>query len=254
MMDTVLVTGGTGQLGQQLVPLLLAAGHPVRIASRATAPEGTSNVDWATVDYRSGSGLPAALSGVATVLHCASGSPKGERETIAALVTAARAQPAPPLIVYISIVGVDRIPLSYYAAKVATERALIESGLPYTILRATQFHSLIAGLLRGLARLPVMLLPKGIRFQPIGIPVVAARLAELAAGDPRGRVDDIGGPAVRTLPELAAAYFAVTGKPKPIVQVPLPGRLIAAMRAGANLTPEHAVSGQSFEEYLAAHT
>ena len=153
--STVLVTGGTGNLGRHVVQGLVEAGLPVRVASRSAPPaEKILDHEWATVDYRSRAGLDAALLGVDVVVHCASGSPRGEAESIAALLSSGKRAGIKHL-VYISIVGVDKLPLSYYRAKFATEKALVTSGIPWTILRATQFHDLARTMVRFCCRLPI---------------------------------------------------------------------------------------------------
>jgi uncharacterized protein YbjT (DUF2867 family) len=155
-----------------------------------------------------------------------------------------------PRIVYISIVGVDRIPMSLYRTKYADERHLEASGLPWSVLRATQFHDLVAVLLRVLAAPPMLLLPKGFRIQPVDVSEVGDRLAGLALGAPTGRIDELGGPEVRTIRSLAGAYLQQTGRRRRIVEVPLPGAAGRALRAGHNLTPDHADGRITFEEYL----
>src|SRR5262249_60932548 len=86
---------------------------------------------------------------------------------------------APPL-VYISIVGLDLCPHGYYRTKLRTERLISQSGLPWTVLRTTQFHDLILLACTTLARPPVMLVPAGTSFQPLDVTEVAERLAGLA--------------------------------------------------------------------------
>jgi uncharacterized protein YbjT (DUF2867 family) len=248
---TILVTGGTGQLGRELVPLLRSRGSSVRITSRGLAPPDVPPGEWARVDWNEASTVAAALAGVTTVIHTASGSPAGERTTATALLRAIRFLPKAPHLVYISIVGVDEIPMAYYRSKHHVEQAFSRSSVPFTLLRATQFHSLLAQLLAGLARLPVMLLPRGVRFQPVAISVVAERLADLAAGSPQGRVADLGGPEVRSLSQLAQSYLRAKGRRKRIQEVALPGRFLAALRAGKNLVPDSPESGPTFEDYLA---
>ncbi|MET7440371.1 SDR family oxidoreductase [Streptomyces sp. NPDC004082] len=241
-MSTVLVTGGTGTLGRLVTERLRAGGHEVRVLSRHAQPYA--------VDLRAGGpGLDAAVAGVDTIVHCAS-APRGDEQAAAHLVAAARKAGVPHLL-YISIVGVDAVPLGYYRSKLAVEKLVEESGLGWTILRATQFHDLVVRLLDGLSKVPVLLLPAGVSDQPVEVSEVADRLVELAVGAPAGRVEDMGGPEVRTFPSLARAYLRATGKRRPMVGVRLAGKAYRGMRAGGHLTPEHAVGKGTFEEYLA---
>ncbi|MFD0313702.1 SDR family oxidoreductase [Streptomyces flavalbus] len=240
-MTTILVTGGTGTLGRHVTERLRADGHEVRVLSRTTQPYA--------VDLREGGGaLDAALDGVETVVHCAS-SPRGDERAAANLITAARRAGVSHL-VYISIVGVDRVPFGYYRTKLAVERQIEESGLGWTVLRTTQFHDLLARLFGMLCKAPVLLLPAGVRDQPVEVAEVAARLAELAAGPPVGRAADLGGPEVRDLTSLARAYLRATGRRRPLLSVPLWGTTYRAFRAGGHLTPERAAGEGTFEEYL----
>lgn len=241
---TILVTGGTGTLGRLVTERLRADGHEVRVLSRHAEPYAA--------DLRvGGRGLDAAVEGVETIVHCAS-SPRGGDEQAAANLIAAARQAGVVHLVYISIVGVDRVPFGYYRSKLAVERMVEESGLGWTVLRTTQFHDLIVMVLQALARLPVLFLPAGVRDQPVQVAEVAGRLAELASGAPAGRVEDMGGPEVRTLPELARAYLKATGRRRAVVSVPLFGEAYRGFRIGGHLTPERAVGKGTFEEYLAA--
>jgi uncharacterized protein YbjT (DUF2867 family) len=120
------------------------------------------------------------------------------------------------------------------------------------VLRAAQFHDLIAFMLRMLAKPPVVALPSGLRFQPVDVRDVGARLAQLALGEPIGRAPDFGGPQVRTIDDLARSYLAIVGKHRPILPVRLPGKVFGGIRAGGLLTPEHAAGTITFEEYLGA--
>ncbi|MDQ0796716.1 SDR family oxidoreductase [Streptomyces sp. B1I3] len=245
-MATILVTGGTGTLGRLVTERLRAQGHEVRVLSRHAEPYA--------VDLREGGpGLDAAVDGVDTVVHCATGPRGGDEQAAAHLVAAARRAGVGHL-VYISIVGVDRVPFGYYRSKFAVERMVEESGLGWTVLRATQFHDLVATVLRALAKLPVLILPAGVSDQPVEVSEVADRLAGLAEGPPAGRVADMGGPAVRTFPELARAYLAATGRRRPVVQVPLFGPAYRSFRSGGHLAPQQAVGKGTFEEYLAARS
>jgi uncharacterized protein YbjT (DUF2867 family) len=242
-MTTILVTGGTGTLGRLVTERLRADGHDVRVLSRRSRPYG--------VDLREGgAALDGAVEGVDTVVHCASTQTGGDEKAAAHLISAARRAGVGHL-VFISIVGVDRVPFGYYKAKLGVEKMVEESGLGWTVLRATQFHDLPVTLFRALAKSPVVLLPAGVRDQPVEVGEVADRLAELAAGEPAGRVADMGGPEIRTLESLARAYLKATGRRRPVLNVPLWGKAYGGFRGGGHLTPEHAVGKVTFEKYLA---
>ena len=241
-MEQILVTGGTGQLGSAVVAALRTAGEQVRVLSRRTAPE------YATGDLRTGRGVDTAVAGADVIVHCATDFLR-ETELAHRLIEAARWAGAEHL-VYVSIVGVDRIPLGYYRAKHETEQLIAASGLPYTILRATQFHALIRTLFAGASKLPVVPVPK-MRFQPVDVRDVASRLATLAVGDPVGRADDFGGPEVLDAADLARAVSTATGRKRRMLPVRLPGALFRGFADGANLTPEHADGKITFAGYLA---
>ena len=139
----------------------------------------------------------------------------------------------------------------YFASKRAAERVAASSGLPWTILRATQFHELFLLTAQFMAKLPVLPVPARFRFQPVAAEEVAARLVELALGAPAGLVPDIGGPKVYGMDEILRAYLRAAGKRRPLIPVWIPGKAARAIRAGANLTPERAVGRQTWEEFLA---
>lgn len=262
MTSPILLTGGTGTLGRLVTPLLREAGHDVRVLTRSPRPAAAgvtaaaAGVTAVTGDLTTGAGVDAAVAGVATIVHCA-GTRKGDDDKARTLVAAARAA-GTPHVVFISVVGADRIPVTsaidramfgYFAAKRAAEQVISESGLPWTTLRATQFHDLVLVTVRGLVKMPVALVPAGVRFQPIDAGEVAARLAALALGPPSGLVPEIGGPRVYGLDELVRSYLATVGKRRPILRVGLPGAAARAVRAGANLT-ERAVGRRTWAEFL----
>ncbi|MCY0929843.1 NAD(P)H-binding protein [Streptomyces sp. H27-H1] len=243
-MGGILVTGGTGNLGALVVARLREAGREeVRVLSRH-APDYP-------VDLLNGAGLDAAMAGTEVVVHCATATRGGDEVAAGHLIEAARRAGTVRNIVYISIVGVDEVPLGYYRSKLAVERLLEASGLGVTILRTTQFHDLVARVSGSAAKLPVVLLPKGVRVQPIAAEEVAARLAELAVPVPAGRVPDMGGPETHTLTDLGRAYLAATGRRRRVVALPLAGRAYAGFKRGGNLAPAHAVGKVTFAEFLA---
>jgi uncharacterized protein YbjT (DUF2867 family) len=227
-------------LGSVVVEHLLTKGEDVRVLSRGRRRR-RSDVKHFIGDARSGDGLEQAFVDVDTIVMCA----EHARQVVAA---ASRARVAH--LVYTSIVGIDRIPFSLYGRKLADERLIAASGVPWTVLRATQFHDLIAVILRMLAKPPVMALPSGFRFQPVDVRDVGARLADLATGEPASRAPDFGGPEVRTLTDLARSYLSLAGKRRPIMPIWLPGEAFRTYRGGGNLAPEHAAGVITFEQYL----
>jgi uncharacterized protein YbjT (DUF2867 family) len=253
----ILLTGGTGTLGRHVVPLLREAGCDVRVLSRHRH-QPSAGIEFVTGDLATGEGVEAAVAGAATIVHCA-GSATGDDDKTRALVRAAAAAGARHL-VYISVVGAYRVPVTsgldramfgYYAAKRAAERIVTESGLGWTILRATQFHDLILTMVTGMARMPVIPVPAQFRFQPIDAREVAARLVELSLGEPSGLVPDIGGPRVYEMAEIIRSYLQTRHRHRLLVPIRLPGRAAVALGAGANLAAERAVGRRTWEDFLA---
>jgi uncharacterized protein YbjT (DUF2867 family) len=240
-MTTILVTGGTSGPGRPTVERLRAAGHDVRVFSRR--PDAGHVVG----DLATGAGLPDALAGVDTVVHLATNRSKDLPATERLLAAATGAGVGH--LVFLSIVGVDRIPYGYYVDKVANERAIAGSGIPFTILRATQFHS-FPGEILGMFGNRLFL--KGVSVQPIGVEDVADRLAELATGTPSGRVADIGGPEILDATDVLHRLQAAGRAPTRVLSIKLPGRAFAAFAAGHHLAGLPGYGSQTFDQWLAS--
>jgi uncharacterized protein YbjT (DUF2867 family) len=247
----ILLTGGTGTLGGHVLPLLRDAGRDVRVLSRRPH-EDADGVEYVTGDLLKDEGVEAAVDGVETVLHLAGGA-KGDDEATRNLARAA-ARAGVRHFVLISVIGADRVPIGYLRTQLRAEEALIESGVPWTILRAAQFHDLVFTMARKMAKLPVVPKPGGLRFQPVDSREVAARLVELALGAPAGRVPDLAGPKVYRIDELVRGYLDAAGKHRPMLPVRVPGKAGRAYRDAANLSLDNADRGTlTWEDYLAAH-
>ena len=182
--STILVTGGTGLLGAQVVPLLRQAGHKVRVLSRHDREPG-DGVEYVAVDLMTGYGLDEALGGVRTVLHLAVG-PKGDDVNTRNLVQAAQRAGTVEHLVLISVIGADTVPVGYFARKAEAERIVAASGIPYTILRAAQSYELALKTVRAMAKAPILPASGGVHWQPVAAWEVASRLAELDPGRPGG--------------------------------------------------------------------
>ena len=253
----ILVTGGTGTLGRLVVARLRDAGRPVRVLSRGSHAD-EEGIEFVTGDLATGEGITAAVDGSEIIVHCA-GSTKGDEDKARHLVTAASGLGTRHL-VYISVVGADKIPVvssvdralfGYFAAKLAAERIVADSGLPWTTLRATQFHDLTLMTVRQMARMPVIPVPTGFKFQPVDTGEVATRFVDLALGTPAGLVPDLAGPRIYEMADLVRGYLLAVGKHRPILPLRMPGRAAAAFRAGANLAPDRAVGHRTWEDFLA---
>ncbi len=164
---TVLVTGGTGVLGREVVDRLYGRGaDEVRVLSRK-AGEGHVQGNLETLDES----LRKAVSGVDVIAHCATGANwrRPQTDVIQTRNLLAAVGDARPHIVFISIVGVDQIHLGYYRAKTISEKLIAASGKPWTIQRATQFHDLVLMLAMMLSKGPVAIAPRGMRSQPVDV-------------------------------------------------------------------------------------
>jgi uncharacterized protein YbjT (DUF2867 family) len=264
-MSRVLITGGTGDLGSKLVARLNPEHHTVRIMSRRPRPPNLApSREWVRADLATGKGLAGAVRDVDVVVHAAS-KPYGRlRETdidgTRRLIGAAR-QAGVSHLMYVSIVGVDRIPFFYYRAKLLVERIIAESGVPYSISRATQFHSFIDRVLHILNRTPVVLLlpDGGFVAQSIDAGDYADYLVPYIGETAAGRIPDAAGPKVMRAEEMARLWLRARGSRKPILRLPLIGASARAFREGHNTAPEHVAGAVTWEMWLArsygpAHT
>jgi uncharacterized protein YbjT (DUF2867 family) len=229
----IAIAGGTGTLGRHVVDELRERGHDVRALSRRS-------LDF-PVDLTTGAGLAEALEGCEVVVDAANAS-SGKRSSATLVAGSRRLLAAEQKAgvkhhVCVSIVGCDKVPMGYYAVKVQQERVVAGGDVPWSIVRATQFHELIASALSAAGRWRVLPLPSA-RLQPIAAAEVAQTVADVASGDARmGRID-VAGPEVDDLRELARAWRAATGRRALTVPLPLPGKLGSALRSGA-LTCDH---------------
>lgn len=254
-MVRTLLTGATGMLGQALQPRLADAGHTVRGTSRSP-PDDEGPVDeWVALSLPDRPGFEAALDDVDVVVHAASDA-RGDHEAVDVrgterLLEAAGAAGVSNFL-YVSIVGIDEVSYGYYDSKLAAERLVESSDVPWTIVRITQFHPFVDMIAGMVARLPVWPLPTKWQLQPIDLGEAADAVVEHATAEAAGRVPDVGGPEVRTVGEIADAYREARDLRRLVVRLPIPGSAARGLRAGKITCPDRDVGRITWEDYLAA--
>ena len=238
----IAVAGGTGTVGAHVVALARAAGHEPLVLSRSHGVDlaGSGDLDLAGVD------VVIDASGVQ-----ATSAEKSRAFFRAVTERLLRAEAAAGVAHHIalSIVGAARAPHGYYAGKALQERIVSAGGVPWTILRATQFFEFadqVAVRVGPFAVVPAM------RSQPLAAEAVARRLVEIAEGAPLGDAPDVAGPEELRMAELARAVRAGRGERGRVFELPLPGGFGRAIRDGSILPGEGArLLGPRFEEWIA---
>jgi uncharacterized protein YbjT (DUF2867 family) len=211
----IVVIGGTGLIGSKAVSILRQGGHEVIAASPTTG-----------VNSITGEGLQEAMAGTQVVIDLAN-APSWEDqavleffETSGRNVHAAEAAAGVRHHVAVSIVGTDRMPDNgYFRAKAAQEQLIEASGIPYTIIRATQFMEFLGGIADAGAQGSTVRLSPGL-FQPIAADDVAAITADVALAAPRRGIVEIAGPERAPLYEFVARYLRAVGDPREVVGDP----------------------------------
>jgi uncharacterized protein YbjT (DUF2867 family) len=258
----ILVTGGTGHLGRDIVSRLKDQGHQVRVLART--PGADTAVEWIQGDLATGRGITEGVTGSDVIIHAASFSPAARRGMFRPVdfvrspsevdiggtrqLLGAAGQAGVAHFLYVSIVGVQRSRVPYLRLKAAAEDVVRQSGVPYSIVAATQFYWLTDRMLGRMARLPVWPLPTALRMQPADERDFAEYVVECVADGPRGDRQPFGGPEVLSFGDLAQQYLTARRLQRRIVPVPVPP---AAVRAAANLTcPEGRRGTTTWAEWL----
>ena len=210
----IVVIGGTGLIGSKLVALLRQRGQEVLAASPNSG-----------VNTLTGEGLPEALAGAQVVVDLAN-SPSFEDaavmkffQTSGRNLLAGEAGAGVRRHVALSIVGTDRSDNGYFRAKVAQEKLIESSGIPYTIVRSTQFLEFLGAIAASSADGNVVRISPGL-FQPIASDDVAAFVADVALAAPRNGIVEIAGPERAPFNEFVARYLKAVGDPRVVVSDP----------------------------------
>lgn len=245
----IAIAGGTGVVGAPTVDAVQAAGHEAVILARSRG-----------VDLLTGVGVDAALDGVDAVIDTLNVTTLSADAAVEFFtkatgnLIAASERAGVTHVVLLSIVGIDRIPVDYYAGKLAQEKVVERSAVPWTIQRATQFHEFAAQMFARAKFGPLHLAPRA-RTQPVAAAEVGERLASLAAGAPQGRARDFAGPREEALDAMVKAYAKRAGYRGWVPSVSIPSAQMKGMREGLALPgPDADLGSQTFADWLAARS
>jgi uncharacterized protein YbjT (DUF2867 family) len=155
-------------------------------------------------------------------------------------------------VVYVSIVGIDRSTYPYHKTKLKTETLVRENIVPWSILRATQFHEFVEVVLRGFSRLPaIFAVPFAWQLQPVDSKEVAQRVVDIVLGKPGGMLPDFGGPEIREMQSLAQAWMLARNDNRRLVNLNLPFKFSRQFAEGLMTSSDHKEGKITFDEYLA---
>ena len=254
-MASILVTGGTGKLGRQIVRQLCYQGLDVGILTTRANIDLSSGAKVYVGDLIDRASLSRAVEDASVVIHCASNP--GDPHTVDLEGTKNLLQSLDRLrvqnFIYVSIAGVDKADYPYYRIKSDVEKIVRDSGVPWSVLRATQFHDLVLErLIKPFDRgdgMPLTI-PAGMRFQTIDIRDVANRLQKLALGEASGSTTTIGGPEILTIEKMARTYLQVLGRKEDVEPQLLTSEFYNLFRSGININPEWSAGTITWETYL----
>lgn len=255
-MARILITGGAGGLGREIVKRLAGSGQIVRVMSRASAPATLDHGDeWAQADVETGAGLAEAVEGVDIIVNAMTLPGKTQQVDVdgtGRLLNAAK-QTGVGHVLHISIVGIEHIPNAYYKAKVAAEQVVMESGVPYSIWRATQFHTLLDGYLAPLREsnsAPILHNPPDTQYQLLDTGEAAENLLPYITAAPAGRLPDVGGPEVLTLETILRMWIDAQHLTHEIAFLQPDPALGEIMRQGYNTIPSNPYGTITWADYL----
>lgn len=233
----IAITGGTGTLGRQVAEELRGGGHEVRVLSRH-APQYP-------VDLTTGAGLDKALAGCDVVIDASNDSSKTAAATLVEgtrrLLAAGQAAGVTHH-VCVSILGCERVPVGYFRVKAEQEETVARGPVPWTVVRAAQFHEYVAAMLGAAARYRVIPVPRAV-LQPVAVAEVARVVADVAVGGARRGQVSIAGPEPATVRDLARTWRRAASRRAALVPLPLPGAAGRALRGGALTDPRPDVRG-----------
>lgn len=245
--------GANGTLGRAVVERAVTRGHEIVAVTRGAPKRAFLRAIHRSADVITGEGISDALAGAEVVVNAVN----TQRGAKALLVDGTRRlleaaeQAGVRHYVAISIVGIDQVPMKYYAVKLEEESVIEVAKIGWSLVRATQFHDLVDTMFSRASRFGMVLAPPRAKLQPIEVTEVASTLVEAAEAGPNKRLPDLGGPEILLVRELARQWLKATKRTRLIMPAPVVGRLGTTLRQGALCTPDRAVGKKTFSEWLA---
>jgi uncharacterized protein YbjT (DUF2867 family) len=252
-MKKVLVTGGTGTLGKAVVHRLLNLNYEVNVLSSRQNSLLPPRAKIINGNLATNTGLYEATHKQDTVIHCATNAKEPQIIDVkgTANLLEAMKDNQTPHIIYISIVGVDKSTYPYYQAKAKVENMITESGISFSILRATQFHDLVLQIIQSFDnKTEAIQVPAGMQFQSIDVQEVAYHLVELVEKKTEGLLPEIGGPEVLNIEAMVNTYLKVLGRKNSTETKAIKNELYDLFRSGINLCPANIYGRITWEKFL----
>lgn len=244
----ILVTGGTGLLGKAVCALLSKRGIGYAVATHKKPVDG----NMVHMDLTIAEGMDTAILNRKVILHLASDKKHPDNDVSG---TKKLLQEIVKLnynahFIYISIVGIDELPMPYFRQKLQVEQEIKKSGVTYSIIRATQFHNYIDQILKQFLKFPLGILPHKVPVQPIDVSVVAEQLVNMCFEQPSNHTENIGGKEVLSLEEIAAVWLNIQNKRKTIVNMPLWGKAGRSLKAGSLTCANKTSEGKDWKQWV----
>lgn len=254
-MKKILITGGTGNLGKVIVNFLIKNGLKVSVLTSHEEISNSTSINFIKGDLTNKESLIDLKNKFDIIIHCASNALdsdivdiKGSQNLLDTVV-----QDNIKHFIYISIVGVDKSSFKYYQNKYSVENFIKKSDIPYTIIRATQFHDLV--LQRIIKPLDEekgtkLFVPENLRFQSIDKKDIAKKVYEIMEQDPKNETINIGGPEILTLDKMLDIYLTLLNRDELTESVPPKSDLQKIFTTGINLCPENKYGTITWNNYL----
>jgi len=252
-MKKVLVTGGTGILGSEVVKQLLSLNYGVCVLSSKKNPKVPEGVQLIHGDLVTGKGLKEATENTDIIIHCASNPKDTENVDIKGTQNLLQAidKDITKHFIFISIINVDKSDYTYYKTKAQVEKMIAGSGIPFSILRTTQFHNYVLAIIKSLDKNNgEIVIPDRMRFQSIDVSEAAALLVNLAGSSPVGLLAGTGGPQVLKFERMFKTYLKVLDRHNDLKTKPIEREEYDRYRSANNLWRSNPYGEINWENFL----